>query len=326
MIKVGHFARLAKRYFARADGFMQQTRIDRRRHPIAQILRRPAHFALQVLKGFHGNQGLLLSGAVAYYTLLSIVPLFTFLLLVLSRLVDETQLLATLTGYLALVVPGQTTTIADQAKELLAHRGVASWVLVAVLLFFGSMAFAVLESALSVIFLHRAAVRHRNFLVSALLPYLYILLLGVGLLLTTIIASVLQTVGNEQVELLGRGLTLNRVSVVLIYLFGVAGEILMLTAIYLVMPVGRLRLRHALIGGVVAGLLWELTRRLLVWYFAKLSLVGVVYGSFATTIVALLTLEVGAMILLLGAQVIAEYERLARSVASSRSIAGDPPL
>ena len=40
----------------------------------AQILRRPGAFALQVMKAFRANQGLLLAGAVAYYTLLSIVP------------------------------------------------------------------------------------------------------------------------------------------------------------------------------------------------------------------------------------------------------------
>jgi len=77
------------------------------------------------------------------------------------------------------------------------------------------------------------------------------------------------------------------------------------------MPVGNLSLRHALVGGITAGILWELARRLLVWYFANLSMVNMVYGSLATAIVALLSLEVAAMILLFGAQVIAEYERLA---------------
>ncbi len=42
--------------------------------------RRMAGFALKVLRDFHGNQGLLLAGAVAYYTLLSIVPLFAIIL------------------------------------------------------------------------------------------------------------------------------------------------------------------------------------------------------------------------------------------------------
>ena len=84
----------------------------------------------------------------------------------------------------------------------------------------------------------------------------------------------------------------------------------MLTSLYLVMPVGKLALRHALIGGLTAALLWELTRHFLLWYFSTLSLVNVVYGTFATTIIALLSLEAAAVIVLLGAQVIAEYERV----------------
>ena len=75
-------------------------------------------------------------------------------------------------------------------------------------------------------------------------------------------------------------------------------------------PRGQIVPRHALIGGVVVGILWEATRHILLWYFSTLSVVGVVYGSLATTIVGLLSLEVASIILLLGAQVIAEYERL----------------
>jgi YihY family inner membrane protein len=77
----------------------------------------------------------------------------------------------------------------------------------------------------------------------------------------------------------------------------------------MVMPVGRLSLRHALIGGVTAAVLWELTRRVLVWYLATISQVSVVYGSLTTAIVVLLSLEIGATLLLFGAQVISEYER-----------------
>jgi uncharacterized BrkB/YihY/UPF0761 family membrane protein len=38
-------------------------------------------------------------------------------------------------------------------------------------------------------------------------------------------------------------------------------------------------------------------------------MVNLIYGSFATAVVALLTIEAAAIILLLGAQVIAELER-----------------
>jgi len=82
-----------------------------------------------------------------------------------------------------------------------------------------------------------------------------------------------------------------------------------LTSIYMVMPARRPTWRHALIGGVTAGLLWEGTRHLLVWYFSTLSQIRVVYGSLTTAIVVLLSLEAAALVLLLGAQVIAEYER-----------------
>ena len=102
---------------------------------------------------------------------------------------------------------------------------------------------------------------------------------------------------------------LGRVSGVLLYLLGFAGEVFILTSVYMVMPVGRLSLRHALIGGVTAAVLWELTRRVLVWYLATISQVSVVYGSMTTAIVVLLSLEIGATLLLFGAQVISEYER-----------------
>jgi uncharacterized BrkB/YihY/UPF0761 family membrane protein len=83
------------------------------------------------------------------------------------------------------------------------------------------------------------------------------------------------------------------------------------------MPVGRRSLRHALIGAVTAALLWEITRHVLVWYFASLSQVSAVYGSLTTAIVVLLGLEIGATALLLGAQVISEYERVDRGSAGA---------
>ena len=118
--------------------------------------------------------------------------------------------------------------------------------------------------------------------------------------------------GEESVQFLGRSWSLGNVSGVLLYLLGVAGEIFVLTSIYMVMPVGRLSLRHALIGSVTAAVLWEITRHVLLWYFATLSQVNLVYGSLTTAIAVLLTLDIAATLLLLGAQVISEYERVAK--------------
>jgi membrane protein len=277
---------------------------------VASILKRPGAFAWCVLKAFRKNQGLLLAGAVAYYALLSIVPLLILAVIALSHVIDQAELLQTLGRYLEWLMPGQSRAIVAELSNFLAHRDVVGWVLLATMLFFSSLAFTVLENAMQVIFLHRIATRKRKYLVSALLPYCYILSLGFGLLLVTLVAGSLTAIGEESISFLGREWSLSGVSGILLYLLGLGGEIFVLTSVYMVMPVGRLSLRHALIGGVTAALLWEITRHILVWYFSTLSQVNVVYGSLTTAIVVLLSLEIAATLLLLGAQVISEYERI----------------
>lgn len=274
------------------------------------VIQHPGAFALRTLKSFRANQGLLLAGAVAYYALLSIVPLLILTVIALSHIVDPAELLDTVARYLEWLVPGQSASIVAELARFLAHRDLMGGVLLVTMLFFSSLAFTVLENALSVIFHHRVAIRRRHFLVSALIPYAYILCLGLGLLLVTLVAGSLQAMGQEQVELLGRSWSLVGLSGLLLYLLGVAGEVFVLTSVYMVMPVGRLSLLHAILGAATAVLLWELSRHLLVWYFATLSQISTVYGSLTTAIAVLLSLELGAALLLLGAQVISEYERI----------------
>jgi membrane protein len=276
-----------------------------------KVIRHPAAFFLAVVRQFRANQGLLLAGAVAYYALLSLVPLLILVVLALTHVFPEAQVLATVEAGLEFVVPGQSEVLVDELRAFLVHRDLVGWLLLALMLFFSSLAFTVLENAMSVIFFHRVAVRRRRFLMSAVMPYLFILSLAVGLLVVTIVSGALHQLGTHTVVILGRPHLLDFVSSELLYLLGVAGEIFLLTAIYMVMPVGRLSLRRALLGGTAAALLWEVTRHFLVWYFSTISQIQLVYGSLTTAIAVMLSVEVGAIVLLLGAQVIAEYERVA---------------
>jgi membrane protein len=281
----------------------------------AHILKNPGDFALCVLRTFRKNQGLLLAGSVAYYTLLSLIPLLILLLIALSHVIEQSRLLATMAEYLEFIVPGQSEALVGELRAFVDHGQVISGVLLVTMIFFSALAFTVLENAMAVIFYHRVSVRRRHFVVSALLPYLFILFLGLGLLVVTIVAGKLGALATHHITVFGVPHSLSDLSDYLLYLLGVVGEILILTAIYLVMPAGRLSVRHALIGGVSAGLLWELTRHLLGWYYGTMSQVRVVYGSLTTAILAMLSVEIGAILLLLGAQVIAEYERIGREPA-----------
>lgn len=275
-----------------------------------QVLRHPAAFALAVVKQFRANQGLLLAGAVAYYALLSLVPLLILVVLALTHVFEEAQVLGAIGAYLEFVVPGQSSALVGELRNFLAHREIVGWLLLALMLFFSTLAFTVLENAMSVIFFHRVTVRRRHFLTSAVMPYLFILSLAIGLLIITVVSGAISRLGAQSLTILGQPQPLELFSTRLLYLIGVAGEIFLLSAIYLVMPVGRLRLRHALIGGTAAALLWEITRHILVWYYATISQIQVVYGSLTTSIAALISVEIGAIVVLLGAQVIAEYERV----------------
>ncbi|MBC7962933.1 MAG: YihY/virulence factor BrkB family protein, partial [Steroidobacteraceae bacterium] len=114
---------------------------------------------------------------------------------------------------------------------------------------------------------------------------------------------------SRHLAVLGWGLNLGGATGAALYVLGIIGEVLMFTSIYLVMPVVRVKFSHALIGGLTATVLWEITRRVLIWYYASVSMVNIIYGSIAITVVALFSIEVVAIILLLGAQVIAELGR-----------------
>lgn len=285
----------------------------------AHVLANPWEFVRRVLHGFSRNQGLLLAGAVAYYALLSVVPLLILAVIGLSHVVDEQELLGTLGRYLEWLLPGQSRAVMHELAAFVNHRDVVSWLLLITMLFFSSLAFTVLEKAMSVIFLHRVTVRRRHFLISALIPYCYVFCLSIGLLVVTVVSGSLESLGQDSVRLFGHEWSLSGVSGVLLYLLGLVGEIFLLTSLYMVMPVGRLTWRHALPGGITAALLWELTRHVLVWYFSTLSQVSVVYGSLTTAIVVLLSLEIGAALLLLGAQVISDYERIAWELADQRA-------
>lgn len=286
--------------------------LSEHRERLRLVGRDPLGFLAGVVTSFRQNQGFLLAGAVAYYTLLSIVPMFVLMLIIMSQVVDREILIQASQSYLALVIPEQAGMIADQVAAFLRDWRLTGGVVFISLIFFSSLAFTVLENAMSVIFFHRVAVRRRHFLVSAIIPYIYILLLAIGMIVVSIASSVLNSVGHGALTILGSRISLSGASATVLYLLGVTGEVLLLSSLYMVLPVGRLSIEMALAGGVTATLLWEITRQVMVWYFSRLSLVNLIYGSFATVIIILLTIEAGAIIVLVGAQVIANYERLLR--------------
>ena len=271
---------------------------------------RAASFMRRVLRDFRRNQWLLLSGAIAYYSFLSIVPMSLLAVIGLSHFMPEQQLQQMISVYMDMVIPGYAQTMAAQMQPFLEHRVVVGMVGVVAMLFFSSMAFSMLENAMTLIFFHRFKERtkRRHLLVSAVIPYIYMTLIALGALFVSGAIGTFETFIYRQIVHFGWNFSLDGLTGVLLYLTGLGGEFLILSSIYLVMPSVRVSLRFALIGGLTATVLWELTRRVLLWYFEAVSMVNLIYGPIAITVGALLFVEFAAIIVLLGAQVIAELQ------------------
>ena len=263
-------------------------------------LTRVARFAVRVVRAFLNNRGILLAGGVGYNALLSLVPFLTLTVGLLSLFFDEQTILATLRSELRVLVPQNEDAILGAAEAFLHDQAAVSVVSVAVLVFFSTIAFRMLEQAVAAIFHLSAKGLHRHFLVSAVLPYTFMLLLMAALFFITLVMSTLDAV--EGVE---RGTAL------LLRVAGWGGLVALFAAIYRVLPVVKISLNKALVGGLCAALLWQGVGRVMVYYFTNLSMVNVLYGSLATVVVMLLFMEIAFIILLLGAQVIAELEHSA---------------
>ena len=123
------------------------------------------------------------------------------------------------------------------------------------------------------------------------------------------LTAFLETAEGRTYVLGGVDFTFFHISGPLLYVMGFLGLVLLFTMLYKVMPTTAISFRLALSGGVTATILWEILRHLLVAYFTSMSFVNAVYGSMATTVIVLLTMEAAALIVLLGAQVIADLQR-----------------
>lgn len=266
-------------------------------------------FISRVLRDFFlRNHGLLLTGSVAFNVMLSLIPLCAVLMVAFSPLLDRQLLMSSLTAEISFIAPGFVPTLSEVLDGFLDNRGVVGGIGLLTLIFFSSKAFRVLEDAFAIIFHRPLPALKRRFWVSALIPYLFILIVAAGLILITAANAVIDARFGILYHFPQFKGYIDPFIGSLIYLTGVSSLILLFTLLYKIMPVARVSFLRALIGGFTATLLWEITRHLLVTYYTHISAVNVIYGSMATIIIVFLTMEAAALILLLGAQVIAELQ------------------
>ena len=271
-------------------------------------------FVRRVFRRFYRRNGLLFASAVAYNTMLSIVPLLGLALVTASLVVDAETIQRLVDAEIAQVLPGSGEPIKRAFASFVEQRAAATGISIVVLIIFSALAFRSLDEAISAMFdapEHPPQEQHR--FAELIIPLAYVALVAVGIIILTVITVGLDMLPEEGFSILGTHFTLAAAYEYTVRILTFIAMVAMLASFYRVMPDVHVRMRHAVPGGFVAAVFWELFRQILVWYFANVSLVGVIYGSLTTVVVLLLSFEAFALIVLIGAQVIAEIDRSHRA-------------
>ena len=275
------------------------------------LLKRVAFFLWRVVTAFLKNHGVLLAGGVGYNVLLSLVPFFAVFVTLLSYVVDQESLLKAVSAELNHLVPAHDTAIIETLRDFLDQRQVFGWLGFGVLLFFGTIAVRILEQAVSLIFEGLGSVRKHRWWFSPLRPYLMLCVFGLLLLAVSLLQNLFDVLRASSLTLPGLELPLAGISVVIVRVCSFFVLVAVFVGLYRKVPSIRVSWRRATVGALVAATLWSVLANVMSYYFDNISLVNVIYGSLATVIVILLFMEAASIILLLGAQVIAELERSA---------------
>jgi membrane protein len=252
-----------------------------------------------MVEKFQDDQLSLRATSLTYTTLLSLVPFLAVAFSVLKAFGVQNQLEPALAGMLAPLGP--------EASEL-THRilsfvdkqqvGVLGAVGVAGLFYTVLSLIGKIEEALNTIW----RVRRARSLGRQFSDYLSVVLVGPVLVFTALAL----TASAQSYWLVQRVLELNPFGWLVPLLTRLTPLLLLCTAftfLYQFVPYTRVHLRSAVFGGVVAGLLWQVAGIGFTTFVASSSSYAAIYSSFAIVVLFLIWLQLGWLIVLVGAEV-----------------------
>lgn len=272
-------------------------------------------FLLLVRRRFKEDRCVQFAASLTYTTLLALVPIVTIALTVLSAFPVFTDLMTQLKVFiLDNFVPVSAGKIISvymlQFSQKAAHLTVLGLGLLAVTAF---MLMLTIDHAFDVIWrVRRKRPLMRRFLIYWAALTLGPLLIGVSLSLTSYLVN-LPLVLAKSVPVVGV-VTLKMVSVML--------TILAFALLYRVVPSRPVLPFHALAGGVVAGVAFELMKKAFALYVSHFPTYTLVYGAFASVPLFLIWIYLSWLVVLSGAVIAATLPYWNTPIRPSGGVAG----
>ena len=255
-------------------------------------------FASAVARRLVDDHCLQVAANLTYTTLFALVPLITIAITVFAALPASKLLIARLHAFLGeqVLPPAVADTILHYVERFSAQAAGLTAAGLAVLVVTAIALMATIERAFNTIW----RVRRSRPLGVRLVVYWGALTLGPILLGASLWAT-----SYLLAQSLGFASRVPGASDVLVALVPFASIATAFTLLYLLVPNRAVRFRDALIGGVVAAVLFELMKRGLTFYLARVPTYAAVYGAFAVVPIFLLWLYLSWVVTVLGAVIAA---------------------
>jgi membrane protein len=247
-----------------------------------------ARYVSLTLHQAHENSLLLFASALAFVTIVSLIPLLTAFSFIGARVFHQYPQ-RTLEVFVQ-VLPYSEESVVEKMGEFLDQAETLHGFGLAVFLTTALLGFATVEEALNRIW---NVSRTRPFRVR-LLSFLLLLFWGPVLIGVTFSSLIALRQSTALRRLFEESFLLN--------LLPLAATIVGLTTLYWLVPYTPVRFRNALAGGLLAAILLEMLRVGFGTYIRFFHGVNVVYGSFAFALLFMMSIELTWMIILLGSE------------------------
>ena len=278
------------------------------RLPAPPIIRSVAELVYRSLLSFNRDDGSHMAAGVAYYAFFSLFPLALAAVALGGLFITPEQIEARIAGLLGEQIPalGQREIIRGNIEALGQARGTLGVIAIVALLWSSRAVFGAVHRVMNRAWGVREA---QHFLVQQAAQ-----VAGAVAVVALFLASVvLGAVGRAIVVRTDRVLDVQIQADALVTVLPFLTTLALLMVIYKVLPDTTVRWRDAALGAVAASVLFELSKTLFAYYLTNLSTLDLVYGSVTTVVALMLFLYVVAMVLVLGAELSSEYNRLSRA-------------
>jgi len=267
----------------------------------------------QALKKFNDDNGFFLSSGITFNILINLIPFIMLLLGLLGTyLYNDQAVLNHIRAYLRNVAPTLDPKIMGSFMDLIEGRQIVGILGFVGLLWISTWVFSSLRIALNMVF---RVEKHRGMLRGIGIDLLMVLLVGILLLVSMILSSVVTFLQGYHGRIpVAIGPTIQWI---LKYLLPFFLTYCMFFLIFKIIPDKKVHFKSALQSALFTGVLWELAKHLFGWYVVHLATYSIFYGSLSTLVIFVLWVYYSSTILVVGGEFayFLEEDRQRRSMA-----------